>query len=506
MGKLKTSSEIVAGRKYSFGYNATESSIKRRAPVTKTAPEITSLTGPKRQTASATAREDRRNFTVLAWMVRRHLDNVSRFTPHFRLAGDAPEIKDVNRIVKLLLEWHSKPRNFDALGKHGRDEWIRMFEACKVLSGDAAGMKVKGGKLQGIEGDRLALPGAARSGAGDYKTATEEGIIFNSNGTRKAWVLCKRGGDRGDSLEFERVVPDSDMIFDAYWPERFDSHRGVSPLLTALSEGADIKETREWLVLKAKASALFGFAFIRKGSDPMMPQFGDPETSPPSTEAGAYSAQLSSAMQSRGIINLDLDTGDDVKAIESNTPNTSVVEFTRELTRSVLLALDIPFTFYDSLTASFSARIADRNEYEEACEWKREKNIGVLDAIYGGWLLDVWAKADLFGFGKALQTANISVEEVAASLRWVPAGRPWLDRAGEMSGHILSLAAGTTSIPRICSAYGEDAYEIAEEQKEYLEKSGIPILYAQGGQFSVQSLMASADKSDEKDSGNPWLK
>jgi capsid protein len=157
-----------------------------------------------------------------------------------------------------------------------------------------------------------------------------------------------------------------------------------------------------------------------------------------------------------------------------------------------LLSLDIPFTFYDSLTASFSARIADRNEYEESCEWKREKNISVLDDIYGGWLLPIWAKADLFGFGKALQTANISVEEVAASLRWVPAGRPWLDRAGEMSGHILALAAGTTSIPRICSSYGDDAYEIAAEQKDFLEKCGIPILYAQGGQVPVNDLLANA--------------
>jgi predicted Fe-Mo cluster-binding NifX family protein len=58
-----------------------------------------------------------------------------------------------------------------------------------------------------------------------------------------------------------------------------------------------------------------------------------------------------------------------------------------------------------------------------------------------------------------------------------------------MSGHILALAAGTTSTPRICAAYGEDAYEIAEEQKEYLAKCGVPILYAQGGQVPVNDLL-----------------
>jgi hypothetical protein len=484
--------EIASSRK-AFGYGAIESNQKRRKPVTKTASELHVLTGQKRQTASATAREDRRNFTVLAWMVRRHLDNVSRFTPHFRISGDSPEIKNLNRIVKLLLSWHSRPRTFDALGKHGRDEWLRMFEACKVLSGDVGGLKIKGGKLQGIEGDRLGLPGIA---AGSIKGATEDGIILNADGTRKAWILCKRVGARGEGLEYERTVDADEMIFDAYWPERFDSGRGVSPLLTALAECADVKETREWLVLKAKAAALLGFAFTRKGSDEVSPFAGqiisESAADAPTTEAASYASKMGEAINSRGIVNLDLDPGDDVKSIESTTPNPSVVEFTRELIRSVLLALDIPFTFYDSLTASFSARIADRNEYEESCEWKREKNIGVLDQIYGGWLLKMWAEADLFGFGKALKNASITHEEVGATLLWVPAGRPWLDRTNEMSGHILALSAGVTSVPRICSAYGEDAYDIAEEQKEYLDKCGIPILYAQGGQVPVNDILKGA--------------
>jgi hypothetical protein len=68
-----------------------------------------------------------------------------------------------------------------------------------------------------------------------------------------------------------------------------------------------------------------------------------------------------------------------------------------------------------------------------------------------------------------------------------------------MSGHILALAAGTTSIPRICSAYGEDAYEIAEEQKEYLAKAGIPILYAQGGQVPVNDLLSNELKKGQND-------
>jgi capsid protein len=490
MSKKRVTMAASSPAKIALGYNSVDDTTRRRKPVTRTTSEISILTAPKREKASATARDDRRNMTILAWMIRRHLDNVSRFTPHIRTGDDK-----VNQIVKKLLVWHSRARQFDVLGKHGRDEWLRMFEACKVISGDCAGLKSAGGKLQGIEGDRI----FRSSDAPIDKGITSEGLVKNDDGTRKEFCVCKRSGQYGNTLMFDRLVHASDMIFDAYWPERFDSDRGVSPLLTALNEGADVRETWEWLVLKAKASALFGLAFTRTGADPMNPMASDEPTSAPGTQAESYSAQILASVKAKNVINLDLDPGDSVTEIESKTPNPAIVDFTRELIRSILLSLDIPFTFYDSLTASFSARIADRNEYEESCEWKREKNISVLDDIYGGWLLPTWAKADLFGFGKALQTANISVEEVAASLRWVPAGRPWLDRAGEMSGHILALAAGTTSIPRICSSYGDDAYEIAAEQKDFLAKCGIPILYAQGGQVPVNDLLSNAIKKGQDD-------
>ena len=496
MKRLRTSAQIVKGRQYSLGYGAVDDTSRRRTPKRRTGAEISVLTPRKREKASATARDDRRNMSLLAWMIRRHLDNVSRFTPHIRIPGDSDKITAVNDKVQMALAWHGRRRQFDALGRHGRDEWLRMFEACKVISGDCAGLKVAGGKLQGIEGDRIKKPDSFKADAATrklLKPVSDEGLTFNKDQTRKQFCVCKREGSK---LEFERLIPEEDMVFDGYWPDRFDSHRGVSPLLTALNEGADVRETWEWLVLKAKTSALFGLGFTRTGSDDLFSTQGDPTSTPPDTEGEAYTSQVAKAMKSRGLFNLDLDPGDTVTEIESKTPNPQVVEFTRELIRSILLALDIPFTFYDTMQASFSARIADRNEYEESCEWKRAKNVSVLDEIYGGWLLPMWANADLFGIGTAIQAAGLNIEEIAAMLRWVPAGRPWLDRSNEMSGHILALAAGVTSTPRICAAYGDDAYKIAAEQKEYLEKAGIPLLYAQGGQFSVQSLMEGETKPE----------
>jgi capsid protein len=502
MGKLKTAVQIARGRKYSFGYNSIEDTTRRRNPQRRTSSEVHVLTPPKRERASATVRDDRRNMSILAWMIRRHMDNVSRFTPNFRVPGDTPgnehpEIRELNATVRRLLRWHGRRRNFDALGRHGRDEWLRMFEACKVIEGDAGGLKVKGGMLQGIEGDRIRKPSDWGNKPPTKKIqdgVTSEGLTFDSDGKRTGFCVCRRMN--GSAMQFEKIIDESDMEFDAYWPDRFDSNRGVSPLLTALSEGADVRESWEWHLLKIKASGLFGFAFKRAGEDEMNVAQGEPNTDYPqdgegkASEKASYLSQVASGIKSRGLINLDLDPGDDVKSIESGSPNPNVIPFTREIVRSVLLALDIPFTFYDSLTASFSARIADRNEYEESCEWKREKLIEFLDAIYGGWLFEMWDTANILGFGDALKAAKMTYDEAAAYLEWVPAGRPWLDKRNEMAGHILALSAGATSTPRICAQYGLDAYDIAEEQREYLEAAGAPLLYAQGGQVAVQAIMA----------------
>jgi capsid protein len=381
------------------------------------------------------------------------------------------------------MAWHGKRVNFDALKVMSRDEWMWMFEACKTISGDCGGLRTQGWRRQGIEPDRIRKTDGAPDGV------TDEGLSFNSDGTRKAFCVTKR---EGVNFVFERMVPAEEMVFDGYWPERFDSGRGVSPLLTCLNEGADIRETIEYLILKVKGAALRGFAFTRTSSDDPGETTGENPTTAPTSESASYSAQVAAGVKMRGLVNIDLDPGDSVTEIGSNTPNPNVVPLTREMIRGLLLALDIPFTFYDSLTASFSARIADRNEYEEMTEPKREKNIAVLSEIYEPPIFTAWETANIFGFGDALKAAKLTPEEVAYNLRWAPSNRAWLDRSNEMSGNILALAAGLESIPNLAAGYGVDPYELAAEQKEFLETCGIPLLYAQGGQVPVNDLLKQA--------------
>jgi hypothetical protein len=136
---LLSAAEIASKRRpTALGYPI-EDTGRRRSTTSRTSHESFILTPARRERSSATARDDRRGFTVLAWMCRRHLDSVSRFTPFIRSG-----IPDVDRIIKMLMSLHGNRRQWDALGRHSRDEHLRMFEACKVLSGDAGLLKTKG--------------------------------------------------------------------------------------------------------------------------------------------------------------------------------------------------------------------------------------------------------------------------------------------------------------------------------------------------------------------------
>jgi len=92
----------------------------------------------------------------------------------------------------------------------------------------------------------------------------------------------------------------------------------------------------------------------------------------------------------RAINMLDLNPGEDAKILESATPSSQFVEGSYLFIQIAMLALDIPVTSFDSRRSSFSARIADLNEYEVSSDAKRTKNRYVRKD-YSDWVLaTIW--------------------------------------------------------------------------------------------------------------------
>jgi capsid protein len=471
-----------------FGYDSVEGQRGNRRPVkTKVTSEDLVLTRDKRKKGISTARDDHRNNTLLKWAVEHHLNYVSRFRPFYRSGNEF-----LDQQVNGLLRWHGNRQNWDISKRHNRDRWMRLWELQRVLCGDIFAIKTKLGALQAIESDRVTTP-TDWNGAEPNPKLTPHGLLLDKNGAVLKYAICNRT-DKSNQFVLDHMEAAENIVASGYFT-RFDQTRGISPVLTSLSLLADVDDGLRFNLLKVKLQALFGLAFYRDSVAPLgapEPNFTDDEDGEPEEEG--YNVEMSPDK----VTIFDLDPGDRVEAIESNSPAESVIQFSELEIRIVLKALDIPYTAFDSLRSSHSARVADRNEYEEAAEWKREDNIATLTEIYE-WRFNYWARTN-DSLKQAMKEANVTAQDVVRAINWVPAGTPWLDKLNEVKADVLALSIGAESTPRICARHGLNAYQIADEQADfikYCKEREVPLLYADPGKEAVQNIL-----NEEPDGGD----
>lgn len=418
----------IAQRVTQFGYNAIEDKGRRQAPQTRTKHEIKILTGKKAKKLQATAQEQMRNHALLGWMVRKHLDYVSRFHVSIRTGKDG-----IDSLLNRILKWHGSPRNLDIAGRLGRDEMFRLFELEKVVNGDAGLIKLPDLKLQGLESDLIAKPG-------DYKPEDHGGVVINdrgmavdeSTGRRLQFCVCNRG--KGDEIKLDHLEPAENVIFDGYWSRFTSQCRGVSPLASALNTVQDIAEGCEFNLVKAKMHALFGLAVMRDAGGEE--GFGGAGGATAETgNASATSTDEELVLNPTDVNILDMNPGEKVEVLESGTPSSEFVEGTHLFIHLAMLSLDIPVTCFDSRRSSFSARIADLNEYEVSCDGKRTKNRYVRQE-YSNWLLaTIWnTPGSDWRLDTVAKNAGMNLRDVQEAVEWVPAGSPWLDKLKQVTG------------------------------------------------------------------------
>jgi capsid protein len=471
--------------RFHFGYNATEDKSRRQAPKTRVYHEGEILTKYSRLKLQATAQEQVRNHSLVAWMVRKHLDYVSKFHVSFRTGN-----KQLDALVNRIFRWHGAPRNLDYGRRFGRDELFRLFELEKVVCGDAALLKLPALKLQAIESDLIAKGDGAPEGVND------SGLVMD-NGRVLQYAICNRGAN-GATPTHDHLEPADNVIFDAYWTRFSSQFRGVSPLSTAINMVQDIHEGLEYNLVKAKMHALFGIALTRD-SDGSSELGGASGATAETASATATATDTHLDINPRAVNILDLKPGDDAKILESGTPSTEFVEGSFLFIQIAMLALDIPVTAFDSRRSSFSARIADLNEYEVSCDSKRTKNRYVRQE-YSDWVLaTIWNTPDSpWKLGDIADRAGMTLRDVQESVEWIPAGSPWLDKYRQIQGDQLGIDIVLDNAIDACRRRGVDVFDNIDKQAEviaYAKLKGVPILSGSSGQRTVEEAVTSgADK------------
>ncbi len=477
-----------------FGYDAVKSSTRRK-PVSGTiTAEGVQLRPSERSKLTATIQDQIRNTTLVAWMIRRHLDYVSRFRFQFRTGN-----KELDRAVENLFRVHAAPQNFDIAGRLGREEMFRLFELEKVTGGDAAMLKLKTGHLQAIESDLIAKPKVGKWNprtkqhaqlAKAQQEIDASGLIFDDRfpGRIKQFCICNRLPD-GKQVAFDQLVDAENVIFDAYYTRFSSQVRGVSPLSTALNTVRDTYEGIEYNLAKAKIHALFGIALMRDfaGADDAAEaagQWGGAAGITPAPDDAPDAAQIAASAQELKpgqMLTIDVDTRGRVDTIESKTPSTEFREFSEFTLRLALLALDIPFTAIDSRASSFAAMIADQNLYEVSCRGKRDKNLWKRQE-YSDWLLaNNWA---------SLQRAagKMTLEEAQQAVEWVPAGFPWLQKIQEVEGDGKAIALALDNPIDAARRRGGDVFANIDKTADvlaYAKEKGVPVMIGVPGQESA---------------------
>jgi len=475
-GKKKAAKKAAA--EVSLEYQAIQSTDRRQAPRTVAHHEDRVLSSFKRKKLTATAQDQARNYSLLAWMIRRHVDYVSQHKPHVRTGHRALDKK-----VKRLLDYYGRPEQFDIRGRLSRDEAMRLFEMSKVVGGDAAFLELRDGRRQLFEGTSI---GKAKKGLPKKwePRVRDSGLVLDKRTGAMTHACLLTWNAEGNEQVFGRMVPAKDFIFDAYWP-RVSSSRGVSPLSTALNTFADLMEAFELTHLKIKLHTLFGIAVTRDGAE--YGEGGEGYDGEEDEDDDLPNAAPAGIDLGNGPALFNMEPGEKVEVIESQTPGSQFIDFSRFAARVGLLSLDIPFTAFDAMQSSFSARIADREEYEYSARSKRLKNQQVLNRMtqrdVERWGTDPDILSD------DLKEYGVTVEELAQAIQWIPIGMPWMDKLKEVAGDEKAIAIGIESSPRAALRRGVDAYECLEEQAEFLEYAkelGVPITIGAPGQSTVE--------------------
>ena len=427
---------------------------------TKTGPSELHLGQSARKSAIGNTRDLRRNFAVAAWGIRKHLDYVSDF--RFKAMGDDEQLKEY--LSRNVAKWSNKSQ-FDQSGRFNLKKALRLMEASRFVDGDVFAYKLRNGKVQLIEADRV--KNMKKDGDTEPKNKSWVQGLLIDDATQRIEKVRVGKRDSSGNVSFLADLNKRDVLHLAY-VERIDQWRGISPLLSGMSIFQDQAEASEYALAKLKISQLFGIAFHRDGDESMGDMMNngtslDDVLDPADINPAGYDVNLG-----KGPFQLDLDPGDKVDLLESQNPSNQAQDYMLMMIEMALKTLDFPVNFYDESKANFAGSRGAMINYRKSTLSKKADLIEFLNSWFM-WKID-WAIANGDTY-LAEQKENIRFE-------WVSSGFEWWDTLKQAKGAREMISMGLDSPQRVAKEIGTDFYENINElaaAKKYAEEKGVDL-------------------------------
>lgn len=459
-------------------YEMSEDKGRRRAPRLRKAAEEAILTQRDRDRGTATIYDLLRNDTVVNWAFGKFLD----YTTVQYFAAKTGDAGFDDALEEAFRDW-SDAHNCDVAKRNDFDNLIRIFGGSIALDGDAALLKIEGGKLQGIETDRIRATGSGEN----IPAGSVNGVLIDPDtGAATGYLLFNRGPG-GRNYTFNRVLSPDDLIFRGNFI-RFDQVRGIPMLAPSVNTFQDVRETDEYQRVKAKNHALLGIAVTSSAGSGLNDTFAPLGVGGESGSGGdgdAAALGVYPVYDLEAATKLELNEGDAVNLLESHTPSTEYQSFNDSLIRRGLLIFGLAFSFYDSRSSSYSAMKQDRAEFKFFIQRFMRMNMRVRYEVTD-WVLPQIVR----DYGLTWSGAG------KIRYEWLPQAEPWLEEDREVGATIERIAGGLSSVEDEVKRRGGDCYDVARKTaryQDYIRKARIVYSIGNpgGNLFNSDTLNAS---------------
>ena len=429
----------------SSGYEAANGSSKRKASSSVIKFEDEELRERARRSLIGTGQYLYRNFSMVGWAIRKHLDYTTQF--QFQARTDIPDLDE--QLERLMAEW-SLPFNCDASARFNFSQFVRTSEMRRVIDGDVFWVKRRDGKLGAVEADLIRTPGSA-----DKDERWYNGGRINNDGRPLQWGLNRRGSN--GHVEFLRRINAKNVIQLCAF-DRFDQVRGVSPLAAAFNSFQDCFEGIDYALAKMKVEQLFAMVIHSTGGSGSGDHVRQGD--------GTYEVDFG-----KGPVKLEMDADDDAKFLGSDNPGSNTQEFINLVMGMAIKALDLPFNFYDESHTNFFGSRAAWLLYDRSCKAKRSILLEALRRVTV-WKMRQWVLDGILVLPDGMNVLDVKYE-------WVHVGMPWWDPAKEIEGDLMAIAAGLDNPYRICKERGrgewEDNIRKIKQAQDFAKDQGVTL-------------------------------
>lgn len=476
---------VITPQAASFAYDAVDGQAgKRKSPTGILRSEDAELPPERRKLLVSQTRDLHRNFAVAGWMIRQHLNYVASFVFEAKTEVDGKPDEVFNDQLETCMRNWSVASQCDIAKRMSLMQIIRTLECRASLDGDCGLLKIRSGRLQGIEGDRVRTPyGGIPADLRIVPENVMHGIETDGSNAAVSYLVCRRSrasdiGSTFQNFQFERRVMARDMLWHGYF-DRFDQVRGIPPITPAVNVMIDLYEGMDYALARMKVEQLLGL-FIKRGAIDGGTDDEDP-------------TDYSKIRLGKQPFTLVGDPGDEAEFLSSSNPSMQFQAFIQWLMQICLKCFDIPFSFFSENFTNYSGARQAWLQYDISCEPKRSALRDVLNQITA-WIVEIWMQDGLL--------PRRPIESIKWD--WVSVGMPWIDPLKEVQGDLSALSGALDSRTDICRRSGRNWRDIARKlsaENAFLAKLGLPVAITPDAAL-VQAMLTEASSTQTEAPAN----